>query len=674
MAGGLRKVAALADPVGEVTEGWVRPNGLRVDAGAGSARRRRRDLREPPQRDQRRRRAVPEGRQRGLPARLVVGPRVQPGRGRRSCAVPRSRPACPRTPSPWWRTPRTRRPSTSCGCAGSIDCLIPRGGPSLIASLIEHATVPYVLDGDGNCHIYIDGAADLAMAHELVGQRQDPPLRSVQRGRDDPGAPGRRRRASAAAGRLARGRRRRDPGRRACPRHRPSDAVPALEEDFATEFLGPVVAIGMVDDVGDAIEHIARYSSGHSEAIVTSDVATADRFVAEVDGAAVLVNASTRFVDGEELGLGAEVGISTQKLHARGPMGVKELTTLKWVVRGDGQVRSVSGGERAGAARGGAAALRVPRRGAQRPGPRRLPGRRLHQRRGLPGRPPGQAGARRGPGGDGQDPAGQVGGRADRRAADPPAVLRGARRVQGALRVELPQAAAAHPGRRARPGRDRGPVVAGARGGHLLGGLPAHPARCSRPSGPPSPSCSSSTRSTASSSRPRRCCSRSSPSTRSPSPSSAPCAPRSCRWSSSPPTTPASCPRRSSAAASTSTSTTPTSTANARSCGPRCPASARNWPTRWRASCARCARSSCARRPRSPRRWTGRARSSCSACRRSTPPRRRDTLHVLLKYQADIERASQGAALGLVGLTRPRARPPVRFRHRAAPRRAPGLA
>ena len=95
----------------------------------------------------------------------------------------------------------------------------------------------------------------------------------------------------------------------------------------------------MVDDVGDAIEHIARYSSGHSEAIVTSDVTVADRFVAEVDGAAVLVNASTRFVDGEELGLGAEVGISTQKLHARGPMGVKELTTLKWVVRGDGQVR-----------------------------------------------------------------------------------------------------------------------------------------------------------------------------------------------------------------------------------------------------------------------------------------------------------------------------------------------
>jgi glutamate-5-semialdehyde dehydrogenase len=116
-------------------------------------------------------------------------------------------------------------------------------------------------------------------------------------------------------------------------------AVAVTEGDFATEFLGPTVAVGVVDDVAAAIDHIARFSSGHSEAIVTADVRTADRFVAEVDAAAVLVNASTRFIDGEELGLGAEVGISTQKLHARGPMGVRELTSVKWVVRGDGQVR-----------------------------------------------------------------------------------------------------------------------------------------------------------------------------------------------------------------------------------------------------------------------------------------------------------------------------------------------
>ena len=116
-------------------------------------------------------------------------------------------------------------------------------------------------------------------------------------------------------------------------------AVVATDEDFANEFLGPIVAVGVVGDLDAAIDHIARYTSGHSEAIVTSDVHAAERFVREVDAAAVLVNTSTRFIDGNELGLGAEVGISTQKLHARGPMGVRELTSTKWVVRGDGQVR-----------------------------------------------------------------------------------------------------------------------------------------------------------------------------------------------------------------------------------------------------------------------------------------------------------------------------------------------
>ena len=222
---------------------------------------------------------------------------------------------------------------------GQLDCLIPRGGPALIASLLEHATVPYVLDGDGNCHIYVDGAADLAMAHDLavnakthrfgVCNAVETILVHAGGGGRVPARPGARRWARPAS--------RSGPTSGRCA-HLPG-AVPATEEDFATEFLAPVVAIGMVDDLDDAIAHIARYSSGHSEAIVTSDVATADRFVAEVDAAAVVVNASTRFVDGEELGLGAEVGISTQKLHARGPMGVKELTTLKWVVRGDGQVR-----------------------------------------------------------------------------------------------------------------------------------------------------------------------------------------------------------------------------------------------------------------------------------------------------------------------------------------------
>jgi glutamate-5-semialdehyde dehydrogenase len=221
---------------------------------------------------------------------------------------------------------------------GRIDCLIPRGGPSLIASLVEHATVPYVLDGDGNCHLYVDGGADLAMAHDLAinaktqrfGVCNAVETILVHRAVADVFLPRLNESLAAAGVEIRADERVRD----VLP-----DAVPATESDFESEFLAPVVAIGMVDDVGGAIAHVARYSSGHSEAIVTSDVATADRFVAEVDAAAVLVNASTRFVDGEELGLGAEVGISTQKLHARGPMGVRELTTLKWVVRGDGQVR-----------------------------------------------------------------------------------------------------------------------------------------------------------------------------------------------------------------------------------------------------------------------------------------------------------------------------------------------
>jgi glutamate-5-semialdehyde dehydrogenase len=118
------------------------------------------------------------------------------------------------------------------------------------------------------------------------------------------------------------------------------DVAPASDEDFATEFLSLKLSVAVVDDLTAAVDHIARYGTGHSEAIVTSDLAAAERFVHEVDAAAVVVNASTRFVDGAELGLGAEVGISTQKLHARGPMGLRELTCAKWVLHGAGQVRA----------------------------------------------------------------------------------------------------------------------------------------------------------------------------------------------------------------------------------------------------------------------------------------------------------------------------------------------
>ena len=337
MAGGLRKVAALPDPVGEVAEGWVRPNGLRVT-----------------------RVRVPLG---------VVGviyenrPNVTSDaaalclkagnaaffRGSSSAidsnraVVALLRRAVVKAGLPEDAVALVEDTSHETAVAfmqlrGRIDCLIPRGGRALIESLVQHATVPYVLDGDGNCHLYVDGAADLQMAHELAVNAKTHRFgvcNAVETILVHAGL------AAAFLPRLAESLRSAGVEIRADDRVRAlvPDAVAATEDDFATEFLAPVVAIGLVDDVGEAIEHIARYGSGHSEAIVTSDVAVADRFVDEVDGAAVLVNASTRFVDGEELGLGAEVGISTQKLHARGPMGVKELTTLKWVVRGDGQVR-----------------------------------------------------------------------------------------------------------------------------------------------------------------------------------------------------------------------------------------------------------------------------------------------------------------------------------------------
>ncbi|MGA2932009.1 MAG: glutamate-5-semialdehyde dehydrogenase [Acidimicrobiales bacterium] len=337
MARGLRKVAALPDPVGEVTEGWVRPNGLRVT-----------------------RVRVPLGvvgviyENRPNVTSDAAGLCLKAGnaaflRGSSSAIdsnraiVALLRRAAVKAGLPEDSVALVEDTSHETAIAfmqlrGLIDCLIPRGGKSLIESLVEHATVPYVLDGDGNCHLYIDGAADLAMAHQLAVNAKTHRFgvcNAVETILVHAGV------AADFLPRLADSLSAAEVEIRADERVRAivPDAVPAMESDFAMEFLGPVVAIGMVDDVGDAIAHIARYSSGHSEAIVTSDVGVADRFVAEVDGAAVLVNASTRFVDGEELGLGAEVGISTQKLHARGPMGVKELTTLKWVVRGDGQVR-----------------------------------------------------------------------------------------------------------------------------------------------------------------------------------------------------------------------------------------------------------------------------------------------------------------------------------------------
>jgi glutamate-5-semialdehyde dehydrogenase len=231
-----------------------------------------------------------------------------------------------------------------------IDLLIPRGGDSLIRFVAEHAAMPAVTGGVGVCHTYIDGAAEIGMAANIVfnAKVQRPfvcnALDTILVHIDAAPAclPRIARELSAAGVEL-------HCDRRALSILGPSpvgngDAqagkvLPASEEDWGREFLSLTAAIKVVDSLDDALNHIETYGSGHSEAIVTSDYTAALRFLDEVDAAAVFVNASTRFTDGSQFGLGAEVGISTQKFHARGPMGLRELTSYKWVIMGDGQVR-----------------------------------------------------------------------------------------------------------------------------------------------------------------------------------------------------------------------------------------------------------------------------------------------------------------------------------------------
>jgi glutamate-5-semialdehyde dehydrogenase len=222
---------------------------------------------------------------------------------------------------------------------GIIDCLIPRGGPELVASVRENARVPYVIDGDGNCHVYVDRGADVKMAEEIVvnAKMQRPGVCNAAETllvHKDVAQEV----LTALAGRLVGVELVGDEETRRIMSGL-VEVGQATEEDYAKEFLSLKLAIAVVDSIDEAISHIARYGTGHSEAIVTNDLTAAERFVSEVDAAAVLVNASTRLIDGYELGLGAEIGISTQKLHARGPMGLRELTCAKFVVHGQGHLR-----------------------------------------------------------------------------------------------------------------------------------------------------------------------------------------------------------------------------------------------------------------------------------------------------------------------------------------------
>jgi glutamate-5-semialdehyde dehydrogenase len=336
MADGLRDVAALPDPVGEVLRGSTLANGLelrqvRVPFGvigiiyearpnvtadaagiclkAGNAvllRGSSSALRSNTATVSVLRRAAVES---GLPEDVVA---LVPGEGHEPAkALMRAR--------------------------GLVDVLIPRGGAGLIRSVVEESTVPVIETGVGNCHVYVDADADLDMALDIVlnAKTDRPSVCNAAESLLVHGAVAmefvpRVVAALQEAGVTVHG----DP-----TFARVEGVVPATEEDFAQEYLSLDISAAVVPDLDAAIEHIRRYSSGHSDAIVTRSQPAARRFTAAVDSAAVLVNASTRFTDGGEFGFGAEIGISTQKLHARGPMGLPEMTSTKYVVTGEGHVR-----------------------------------------------------------------------------------------------------------------------------------------------------------------------------------------------------------------------------------------------------------------------------------------------------------------------------------------------
>lgn len=224
-------------------------------------------------------------------------------------------------------------------CNQYLDVLIPRGGGGLIRAVKENATVPVIETGVGNCHVYVDESADFNMAVNIVdnGKTQRPsvcnavesllvhekiaekvlPLIKARLDEHNVEIRGCERTAAILG----------------------DCVVPAAEEDYATEFLGYIISVKVVADIDEAIDHISKYTTGHSECIVTASLANAEKFKNEIDAAAVYVNASTRFTDGGMFGFGAEIGISTQKLHARGPMGLRELTSMKYLIDGSGQIR-----------------------------------------------------------------------------------------------------------------------------------------------------------------------------------------------------------------------------------------------------------------------------------------------------------------------------------------------
>ena len=336
-AKGLDDVAAFPDPVGQVMAEWTRPNGLAIqrvrvplgvigviyesrpnvtaDAGglclkAGNA-------------------AILRGGSESFHTSRAIGACL--AAGLRDAGLPEHAIQL---------VPTTDREAVGhmLRMSDYIDVIVPRGGKSLIARVQKESRIPVIAHLDGNCHVYVDGKADLAMARTIVlnaKMRRVSVCGAAETLLVD--------RACAAthlapivkdlleAGCEVRG----DAAVRAVD----GRVTPVTEEDYYTEFLEPIIAAKVVDGVGAAIAHVEKYGSHHTDAIVTADPAAAERFANEVDSAIVLVNASTQFADGAEFGMGAEIGISTGRLHARGPVGAEQLTTYKYVVRGTGQVR-----------------------------------------------------------------------------------------------------------------------------------------------------------------------------------------------------------------------------------------------------------------------------------------------------------------------------------------------
>ena len=338
MADGIRQVAALADPIGEIIEGSVRPNGIKIqrvrvplgvvgiifearpnvtsDAAAlclksGNA-------------------CILRGGKEAIHSNMAIADVLR--QAAESAGLPAD---CIQLVSDTSRESANQMMRMS----KYLDVLIPRGGAGLIRAVVDNSTVPVIETGVGNCHVFVDSTADIEMAANIIynAKTSRPSVCNaietilVHKDIAEKALPVIRERLDQKNVEL-----------RGCERTRAilgDSVIPATDEDYATEFLDYILACRVVDSLDDAIDHIAKYSTGHSECIVTSDYFSAEKFTSSVDSAAVYVNCSTRFTDGGEFGLGAEIGISTQKLHARGPMGIRQLTSSKFIIQGDGQIR-----------------------------------------------------------------------------------------------------------------------------------------------------------------------------------------------------------------------------------------------------------------------------------------------------------------------------------------------